>query len=480
MKYCMKFHRKKQPDFTDACVVLALFIITMSYCLIVLKTQPHIPMLLGCVIAAAGALLGGSAWETVEQGMVKGISQSLVSVILLLLIGVLIGVWIEAGVVPAMVYYGLHLLSPRFFLPSTMVICAAVSMVLGSWGTAGTIGLAFMGLAGIMGIPGAVAAGAVISGAYMGDKISPFSDSTNLASSVTGVDVFRNVKHMLPVSGTAFIVSGLLFTVIGQKYAFSMGGMEVVEELSGELTRMFSISPANFIPLALLLICILFHMPSIPGISIGILSAAVFGFAVQHSRLQDLSHAAYYGYLCKSGNTVLGGLLTAGGIESMMESISLIICAMMFGGMMEETGLMQAFMRPLISRLRGKGSMIAVTVLSCMTVNICLPEQYVAIALPGRMFCQGYDERKIDRIELARALGAGGAAFSPVIPWNTCGVFMAGVLGVPTLSYMRFAYLNLLTPLIAVAAGYLASFSILRRSGRSADTQKGQREGTSS
>lgn len=456
-----KYRKNKEAGFATACAVLAVFIGTMFYCLVFLKTQPHIPMLLGCVIAAAGAFADGCGWDKIEQGMINGISQSLTSVILLLLIGVLIGIWIVSGVVPAMLYYGLRLLSPRFFLPGAMFLCAAVSMVLGSWGTAGTIGLAFMGLARIMGIPAAAAAGAVISGAYMGDKVSPFSDSTNLASSVTGVDLFQNVKHMLPVSGTAFVLSGLMFTAIGQKYVSFEGGLGGIEELSGQLMGMFTISPANFLPLALLLGCILFRIPSIPSISVGILSAAVFGAVVQGRGPAQLAQSAYYGFFCDSGNPVLDGLLTAGGISAMMESISLIFCAMMFGGIMEETGLMQAFMRPLIQKVRGKGSVIAVTVLSCMAVNICLPEQYVAIALPGRMFCQGYDERNIDRKELARALGAGGAAFSPMIPWNTCGVFMAGVLGVPTMAYQKFAFLNLLTPVITIAAGYLSSHNSL-------------------
>lgn len=443
----------QKPKFLVAAGAVVLFIVLMFYFIVALDAPPHIPMLLGCVITAVAALLSGSRWQQIEEGMVEGISQALVSVIILMLIGVLIGVWIWSGVVPAMIYYGLKLLSPALFLPSAMVICALVSMALGSWGTAGTLGIALMGIAQIMGIPAPIAAGAVISGSYMGDKVSPLSDSTNLASAVTGVDIFKNVGHMLPISGTAFGIAAVLFTVLGRGYGGQGAGADV-SALSATIRNTFAISPLNFLPLVLLVVCIAFKIPSIAGITFGILSAAVLGALVQGGGMEQIVTAAFSGYTCQSGSEVLDKLLTAGGLSSMMYSISLILCAMMFAGIMEKTGIMAAFMEPFMRHIRSGGMLITATVLSCMAVNVVLPEQYVAIAVPGRMYLSEYDKRGIPRTELTRALGAGGAAFSPVVPWNTCGAYMSGVLGVATAAYAPYAFLNLIIPVVAIVAGF--------------------------
>lgn len=443
------------PEFKDALFTMLLFAGIMFFFLVKLEAPPHIPMLLGSAVASAAAIKNGRKWKEIEKGMVEGISQALVSVIILFLIGILIGIWIQSGVVPAMIYYGMQLLSQRLFLPSAMLICAMISMILGSWGTAGTIGLAFMGIGQIMQIPMPIVAGAIISGAYMGDKISPFSDSTNLASSVTGVDIFENVKYMIPISGSAFLISGVLFTVMGWKYGIPAGDGSEIMAMAVSLKESFSVSAVNFLPLIFLILCILFKVPSIPSIFVGIVSAAVIGVVLHGVDLESLVQTSFYGYEAKTGDVLLDNLLSAGGIESMMYSISLIMCAMTFGGIMENTGLMQSFMEPMVKHIKGRGSIIAATVLSCMTVNVCLPEQYVAIALPGKMFGRVYDEKGISRKDLSRALGAGGAAFSPIVPWNTCGVFMAGVLGVSTIAYGRYAFLNYLTPIIVIAVGFV-------------------------
>lgn len=451
------------------CALAAVLILAAVMCaaIVIYDAEPHIPMLVGCVAAAVAAMLCGHSWQEVEDGMIHGITQSLGSLIILMLIGILIGVWIQAGVVPAIIYYGLRMLSPSFFLVSTMLICSAISMAVGSWGTAGTIGLAFMGIAHALGIPPAMAAGAIISGAYLGDKASPLSDTTNLASAVTGVDVFVNVRHMIPVAATAYGLAAAFFTVVGLRYGAEGTDMAEVDALLTGLQQEFSISLFNFLPLVLLVVCVLFKIPAIASISIGIFSAAVLGAFTQGANLGEVLQAGFSGYLCQTGNASLDSLLTAGGLDSMMFSVSMIICAMMFGGIMESTGLMEALMSPLVKRLHRGASLITATVASCFLVNMILPEQYISIAIPGRMYAREYDRFGLDRKELARALGAGGAATSALIPWNTCGVFMMGVLGVSAFQYAPWAVFNLLAPFTAIAFAW-GSRALRRRANLSA------------
>lgn len=441
----------ERKKFWCALVVVLVLAAVMCAAIVLYDAAPHIPMLVGCVAAAVAAMLCGHSWQEVEDGMIHGITQALGSLIILMLIGILIGIWIQAGVVPAIIYYGLRLLSPSFFLVSTMLICSVISMAVGSWGTAGTIGLAFMGIAHALGIPPAMAAGAIISGAYLGDKASPLSDTTNLASAVTGVDIFTNVRHMLPVAGTAYGLAAVFFTVAGLRYGAEGTNLGEVEALLAGLKQEFSISPFSFLPLILLVVCVLFKIPAIASIGIGIFSAAILDGVTQGSSLGDILQAGFSGYLCQTGNASLDSLLTAGGLESMMFSVSMIICAMMFGGIMESTGLMEALMAPLIRRLHRGASLVTATVLSCFLVNMILPEQYISIAIPGRMYAKEYDKFGLERKELARALGAGGAATSALIPWNTCGVFMLGVLGVSALEYAPWAVFNILAPFTAIA-----------------------------
>lgn len=446
----------RKPKFYEALITVGVLAAIMFVNIVLFDLSPHIPMLLGCAVSGLMALKIGYRWEQIQEGMLQGIYQALESLIILMLIGVLIGTWIEAGVVPAMIYYGLQLLSPRFFLVTTMVICSLISMAVGSWGTAGTIGLAFMGIAQAMGIPAALAAGAVISGAYVGDKLSPLSDSTNLASAVTGVNIFDNVRHMFPVAGTAYLLAAGIYTVLGLGYsADDPVVLQNIELLSTHLGGLFHLSPISFLPLVLLIACILFKIPAIPSIGVGILAAGIQGVLLQGVPVSDMFSAAYSGYISQTGDALVDELLTAGGLESMMFLVSMILVAMMFGGIMEKTGQMEALMSPLMKHIHSFGALVSATVATCFLVNVTLPEQYISIALPGRMYAQEYDRHGVDRRELTVSLGAGGAATSALVPWNTCGMFMTGVLGVSVFAYSQFAFFNLLMPFTAIIAAFV-------------------------
>ena len=444
-----------KPSFLRSLIVMSSLAAVMLTAVIKYDSAPHIPMLFGCVMAGITALCSGSRWEDIEQGMIEGIHNSLSSLIILLLIGVLMGIWILDGVVPSMVYYGLAILSPQIFLPTAMLLCAALSMIVGSWGTIGTIGLALMGLAQALGLPLSAAAGAIVSGSYLGDKISPLSDTANLASAITSVDIFENIKYKIWLPLSALTISAGLFLVLGLRFPTvqNVGGQ--IEPLRLALAEHFSISPFSFLPLILLIGLMLLRFPAIPSIAASIMAAVLQCMLFRQVNLAQVLNSCMNGFESKTGISLLDTLLTAGGLNSMLYSLSMIICAMMFGGIMDHTGQMDALMRPILKHVQSFGMLIAATVSSCILVNIFIPEEYISISIPGSLFSGEFDKRHISRKELAYTIGAGGSATSSLIPWNTCGVFIASVLGLSPLVYAPYAFYNLLLPVLTILTAVL-------------------------
>ena len=434
----------KKIPFSPALIGLICTAAVMFFCLVILKTEPQIPLFVGCIIASVIALLHRYPFKDICRGMWQGIRQSLGAIVILLLIGILIGVWIAAGVVPAMVYYGLKLISPRLFLASTMLVCALISMALGSWGTAGTVGLAFMGIAQTMGIPLPLTAGAVISGAYVGDKLSPMADSTNLASAVAEVNIFDNIRNIFKVAMPMLLLCLGIYTVLGWQYGdnITAESLSNIGQVCDTLSQTFRLNFFTFLPLIVLLVCILVKIPAIPSIAAAIVAGGIYGAVVQHAPLKTLLVCAYSGYVGGTSLPMVNDLLTAGGLRSMFYSVSIVILAMAFGGVMEHTGQMEVLVSPIVTRVRGFVGLMSATVLTCVGVNIILPDQYIAIALPGRMYASSFDRQGMSRKDLALGIGVGGALTSALVPWNTCGIFMSGVLGVETLRYLPFAFYN--------------------------------------
>ena len=442
---------ERRFPFSLALASLGCTTAVMFFCLAVWHMEPQIPLLLGCVIASIAALIGGYGWRDIGTGIVRSVRQALEAICLLLLIGALIGVWIAAGVVPAMIRYGLGLISPRLFLASAMLVCAILSMVLGSWGTAGTVGLAFMGIARAFGVPLPLAAGAVISGSYVGDKLSPLADTTNLAAAVAEVNVFDSIRNIFKVAAPMLLLTLGVYALLGWRYGGAGGASPAqILSVSETLNQTFSIGPLNFLPLVILLICILVKIPPIPSLLIGALAGAVYGIIVQHATVGGMVRCIWGGYRGQTGVDTVDQLLTAGGMWSMAGTIVIIVLAMSFGGIMEHTGQMASLMAPLIRRTHGFLGLMTATVFTGVCTNILLPDQYIAITLPGKMYAAAYDEHHIPRKDLALGIGISGALTSALVPWNTCGVFMSGVLGVSTAHYLPFAFYNYAMVIAAV------------------------------
>lgn len=419
--------------------------------------EPHIPLVFGCMIAGIVAAVIGYSWDEILQGMIEGITQSLEAILILLLIGMLIGTWIASGTVPTMICYGLQLIDARHFLFASALICLIVSLAVGAWGTVGTVGLAFMGIGMAFGFPAPMVAGCIIAGAYCGEIISPLSDATNLTAAVVGRDVFSLTKKAAGIGLAAFGISEVIYLIIGLRYtggdaaAFAAN----IEPLINSLKKAFVISPVALIPIAILAVCILVRLPAIPSMLAGVVSGMLIALPLQGIAPEALIEAGVSGFRSETGVESLDALLTAGGLSAMLNSISIIIIAMAFGGLMQHTGQMAALVRPVASRIHSKGGMSGTVTATCIGMNIILPDQYLGLSVPGQMYAEEYDRRGYDRLELSRTLLCGGAVTSPLIPWNTCGIFCTSILGVGSIQYLPYACFNYILPVAMIVVGFL-------------------------
>ena len=426
-------------------------------------------VLSGCVAALVGRRVGIS-WREVQIGMVDGIGVGLAPVLILLSVGMLIGTWILCGTVPAMIYYGVEVLNPSIFYAASAVICAIVAISIGSsWTVAGTLGIGLMGIAGSFELSPSITAGAIISGAYFGDKLSPLSDTTNLAAAVTGVDLFEHIRHMLWTTIPSFVIALLIFSVLGSS---DVPTPDEIAELQRSLTAQFSIGPHLLLPLLVMLGLVYKRCPAYPAIVISALTGGLFALVYQPeaaSRLvaDDSSMARslvllkgvwislFDGYSSDSGNEILDELLSKGGMSSMLNTVWLILCALGFGGVLERTGILKYLLQLALKRVKSTGSMITTTVFTCVGTNVLAADQFIAVALPGRMYKDAYENHRLSRLNLSRTLEDSGTLTSALIPWNTCGAYMSATLGVATFSYAPFAFFNLLCPMIAIAYGFM-------------------------
>ncbi|MDO4474023.1 MAG: Na+/H+ antiporter NhaC [Eubacteriales bacterium] len=452
-----KEKQPRQPKTVHALIVFAVLIFCMAIGIIKYDAGVHISMFIGVCAAAAMALYLGFSWKFIEDAMREGILNALQAVIILMIVGILVGIWILSGVVPTMIYYGMKLLSPSIFLVASVLICSITSLATGtSWGTMGTMGLALIGIATGLGIPTPVAAGAVISGAYFGDKMSPLSDTTNLAPAMAGTDIFTHIKFMMLPTGIAYAITLAIFGILGLQYGH--GGsvdMSAVTAMNEGITSVFNISPVLLLPPVIVIVLVACKVPAIPGITIGIFAGAILGFITQPGiNFGDILVAGMNGFTCESGVETLDNLLSTGGIENMLFSVSLTLIAMMFGGIMEKTGMLNAVVSKIIHLAKRPATLVLTTEITCILSNITMPEQYISVVVPGRMYADAYREMNLHPKTLSNALESAGTVTSALIPWNTCGVYIYGVLGVSAFAYFPYAIFNIITPIITVILAF--------------------------
>ncbi len=446
------------PKLWQSLITMGILIVVMAVAILVFGVDPHIPMFVGVVVAAIMSLILGYSWKEVEQAMLDGITRALQSIIILVLIGILIGVWLDAGVVPAMIYYGLKILNPAIFFVAVVLICSITSLATGtSWGTMGTMGVAMMGIAVGLGMDPGMTAGAILTGAYFGDKMSPLSDTTNLAPAMAGTDVITHVKFMLLPTGIVYIISLIFFAILGfLQYHGGSADMSKVNELSDAMSGMFHLNPLLLLPPLIVIVAVALKMPAIPGITLGIFAGAVLGLIFQdHCTLGSLFSCGMNGYVCETGIYEIDELLNSGGLMNMMFSISLTIIAMMFGGIMEYTHQLEVIVNKLKSFAKTPASLVTLTEATCLLSNATMPEQYISIVIPGRMYAEEYRKMDLYPASLSNALESAGTVTSALIPWNTCGVFIASTLGLSVAQYGGWAIFNWLMPIATIVMAYM-------------------------
>lgn len=463
-----------KPSLIDALIPVVLLISMLAGTVYVFGLDSFGPNLVALIVAAAvAALIGiknGLTWKVIEGGMIDTITLSLHAILILLMVGALIGSWILAGTVPSMIYYGVELISPDYFYVTSCLVCALVGFSIGSsWTVAGTLGIGFMGIAAALDLSLPISAGAIISGAYFGDKLSPLSDTTNLAAAVSNSDLFDHIQHMLWTTTPSFIIALVIFSILG---IGSGSNVEVkdIELLQLAMQDAFVINPLMLAPLALLLVMAVKKQPALSTLIVGAIVGCVFAVLFQTDAVialaadsslnsiaasfKGLLSAMFLGYSSNSGNESLDALLTKGGMSNMLTTVGLIINAMAFGGAMARTGLLERLVEAALSRVKSAGGLITTTVASCIGTNILAADQYLSVVIPGQMFANSYRKRKLKLINLSRTLEDSGTLTSALIPWNTCGAYMSATLGVSTFLYAPFAFFNICCPIIAIIYGF--------------------------
>ncbi|MBX0316376.1 Na+/H+ antiporter NhaC [Planococcus glaciei] len=452
----MKKQQEIEIPFLMALIPLVIMIAIMAVTIIKFGGSPHVPLLIG---AAAAALIGwryGYKWDVIEEGAYKGIRMALPAIVIIILVGLIIGAWIGGGIVATMIYYGLKIITPSLFLVTICVICAIVTLAIGSsWSTMGTIGVAGMGIGVSMGIPAAMVAGAVISGAYFGDKMSPLSDTTNLAAGITGTDLFVHIKHMIYTTIPGLVIALVVYFFLGRQFGGAAVDTGNISSILTALESNFVISPwLLLVPLAVV-VMVAKKVPALPALAIGVLLGWLCHVFIQGGNVADAVNTLHDGFSISSGNEMVDNLFNRGGIDSMMYTVSLTIVAMIFGGIMEQVGMLQAIVKQILKVAKSAGSLIAATVVSAFFTNATASEQYISILLPGRMYAKAFKDKNLHSKNLSRALEDGGTVTSPLVPWNTCGVFILATLGVETFAYAPYAVLNYAIPIISIIMAFL-------------------------
>ena len=427
--------------------------------------EAHVSLIFAGAFAAIIAMLNGWKWSYMEQGILAAINRTMQAILILAVVGLMLGSWMAGGVVPSMMYYGIKVIAPSVFLFTACLLCSIVSLATGSsWSTAGSMGVALIGVGTALGFPAYMTAGAVVSGAYFGDKMSPLSDTTNLAPAVAGATLFDHIKHMIWTTGPSLVIALVVYLVLG--FTNSSGGaadLSTIDEILGFITDNYNVSLLCLIAPLFVIVAVALKLPALPALIGGVVLGLPF-FPMQGRSLVTVPSTLNYGIgvdIPEDASDViaeLGSLLTSDGMQGMMWTISLILCAMVFGGIVDCTGIMGSIAGALLKLARGtRGGLVTVTIISCIIVNALCSDQYLAIILPGRMYKEAFEDLRLAPKNLSRCLEDSGTITSNFIPWNTCGATMSKFLQCPQWGkggYAPFAILNWLNPLVSIFYGF--------------------------
>jgi len=449
----MTSHR--MPTFLQSSVLIALIIALLGVCILHYELAPQMPIVLSTIIVSLYALWLGFKWNDLEKAMVQGILSGLPSIIILCLIGMLIGIWVLNGTVPTLTFYSLQVLSPAFFLVSATIICCITSVFTGSsWSTLGTVGVALMATAYGMDIPLAMAAGAIVSGAFFGDKMSPLSDTTNLAPAIAGVNIFDHIRHMMWTTIPSMLITLGIFTFLGFNLQSGADTSDQIGILLSTLQSKFAISFWTLLSPLLILTLAVRRAKAIPTLVLGLVVGIITCyFTVPGISFGKIMSVAHFGFTAETGVAEVDKLLSRGGLSSMMFAVSLIMTALAFGGIIQRIGMLDAILHGFKNFLTNRGNVIFTTVTSCLGINILVGEQYLSIVLPGKILAPAYKRVNLHPVNLSRTLEDAGTLGNAIIPWGVSGAFIMSTLGIG-MEYVAYSFLCFINPIVAITFGY--------------------------
>lgn len=456
--------KKKDKELTllQALIPLLLGIGSILFGILGLGIDAHVPLLIGIVIACAFGVAYGHKLKDLVQHMLTALGDSMSGILILLFIGSLMGAWIACGSVPYIIYLGLKIISPQWFLLTACVMCAIVAGLTGtSWSTVGTIGVAFMGIGYGLGIPPAMTAGAVVSGSWFGDKQSPLSDTTNFAPIIAKTTLFKHVYSMLYTTGPALVVALIAYAIMGLQFRGSVLDTTIIDNMRAGLESTFNLNISLIIPILFMIILVLLKVDPFVTLVSASLLGTVFSVVVQGTDIKSALTYLHYGFTSNTGITEVDTLLSRGGLDGMMWTVSLIMLAIPFGAALEKIGVFKALIGRLMKKIKTAGGVVTSALLTDMFLIYGAGELFTAMLITGRSYAEAFDEHGLDRAVLSRTMEDGGTMFSPLCPWNPNGVVVVGALGVAVYDYAPYAIMNFLTPVFAIICAF-TGFGMLR------------------
>ena len=443
---------KKKVGFGEAVTILIILLAILGVSVISFGLSPEVPVLFTVLLLVFWAKFRGASWDEIQDGIKEGIGVAIIPIFIFILIGALIGLWIKGGIIPSIMVLGFKSINGQFFVPSVFIVCAVIGTAIGSgFTTISTVGIALFGIGVSMNVNPALMAGAIISGAVFGDKMSPLSDSTNLSSAVAESELFSHIKNMMWSTIPAFFVSLILFWLLGNGGQMHAAKINHTVQI---LQQNFVISWWAIIPILLMIFCAWRKIPAIPTLFLNIAVTVIMIFIQSpHESIKDMTNLIMSGFIAKTNDATVNSLLTRGGISSMMATVALIIATLSLGGLLMKFEVVQNAMEPLVSKLKTPGKLITITILSGICINLFVGEQYLSVILPGRAFKPAYDKIKLSPLALSRVLEDGGSVINYLIPWGVAGSFAASTLGVPVLAFLPFTFFSLLSPVFSILSG---------------------------
>lgn len=452
--------KEGKMSFGWALFCMGFLLVSMVCSVIWLDIPVHINLLTSIAVTLLVAYINnGHQWQPLADAIDYGGKICIQPTIIMMLIGCIIGSWIAAGTVPMIIYWGLKIINPSVFLLTACLITAIVAVSIGSsWSAAGTVGIALMGIGFGLGVNPGMTAGAIISGAYLGDKMSPMSDTTNLAPAVAEADLFDHIKSMMYTTVPAFIITLVAFGLMGLKYSADSVNAEIIEATMNAIDANFEMNILLLLPAVVVIVMALLKCPSIPTLLVSTLSAVLLAIFVQGENLTSITGILDGGYSINSGFAEFDKLMNRGGLQGMLWTASLGILGMLYGAIMEKTGLLPALLEKMKPLVKSTGGLITTVILTCTLLLAATASQTLAIVVGGRMYISEFKKKDMLPQVLSRTLEDSGTIISPLIPWSLCGAYMAGTLGVSTLEYLPYSFFCWICPIIAIIYGFTGKF----------------------